>query len=119
MSTYAEPTIATFPAQQFDPVTVSSEFGSAVKMEQKLGSWENDAETTTINYQLDSPSFSSVSISSSVTEDISHYEQEAQRNSNTEIETERRSVDGPVQTEEEVKTDIIEEDGLVGYLPIT
>ncbi|VDN88959.1 unnamed protein product, partial [Brugia pahangi] len=39
---------------------------------------------------------------------------EAQRNSNTEIATERRSVDGPVQTEEEVKTDIIEEDGL-GY----
>ncbi|KAK6113846.1 hypothetical protein QQG55_53340 [Brugia pahangi] len=114
MSTYAEPTIATFPAQQFDPVTVSSEFGSAVKMEQKLGSWEKSTETTTINYQLDSPSFSSVSISSSVTADISHYEQEAQRNSNTEIETERRSVDGPVQTEEEVKTDIIEEDGL-GY----
>uniref|UniRef100_A0A1I8EKL7 Uncharacterized protein n=1 Tax=Wuchereria bancrofti TaxID=6293 RepID=A0A1I8EKL7_WUCBA len=128
MSTpYTEPTIATFPAQQFDPVTVSSEFGPTVKMELKLGSWEKDIETTTINHPLDSPSFPSVtpvlplqdsilphSISSSAAEDISHYEQEAQRNSNTEMGTERRNVDGPVQTKEEVKTDIIEEDGL-GY----
>ncbi|VDO35863.1 unnamed protein product, partial [Onchocerca flexuosa] len=126
-SPHTEPTTTTFPASQFDPVIVSSEFGSTMKMELKPGLEEKDVlETTAINLPLEpsmmppiasnllQDSIHSHAMSPPGTENIPHDEQKAQRNPIAEMNTERESVDKPVQTKDEVKTDIIEEDGL-GY----
>ncbi|VDK80979.1 unnamed protein product, partial [Onchocerca ochengi] len=124
---HTEPTTTTFSASQFDPVIVSSEFGSTMKIELKPGLGEKDViETTTVNLPLEPPpvppitsnilqdSIHSHAMNPSGTEDIPHDEQIAKTNPMAEINTERENIDKPVQTNNEVKTDIIEEDGL-GY----
>uniref|UniRef100_A0A0R3RXA9 SH2 domain-containing protein n=1 Tax=Elaeophora elaphi TaxID=1147741 RepID=A0A0R3RXA9_9BILA len=123
VSSYTEPTIATSVAAQSGPVTRLPEFSSAVKIELKPGSGEKDIETTMVNYQLEPPLFPSTSpvlsehfisshaVSSSQTEGISYTEQEAEKIPKAEMDTELRNDGGSVQTEEEMKTHIIEENG--------
>ncbi|MCP9265040.1 hypothetical protein DINM_020227 [Dirofilaria immitis] len=123
---HVEPTMAaTSLAAQFDPVTASSEFDSTEKMKMEVESEEKGIETTTINLLLESPPVSIASIlpldstrshiiNPSETENTLPSEQKIQGDPTTKIDKERKIAGEPIQTEDEVKTDIMEEDGL-GY----